>query len=161
MTDKNREFAELCGVNPTKVENAIVFPGTMDKWPDFAADPRLVLREMMKREDWWKFILSIWDDYPTIEESTHRFFTNYIIDTTGLLRDKAIEWMKGRGEMIECLKRADAALAEQGWNWDWEQMKLIQKVVERTTGEQMSLEQVDAVLSFLSSQRVLKEAAHD
>ena len=60
--------------------------------PDYAADPRLVLREMMKREDYKRFLGSIrvdlnYDDVPYIE-------IFYIMDTTGELRDRAIEWLE-------------------------------------------------------------------
>ena len=60
--------------------------------PDYAADPRLGLREMMKREDYKRFLGSIrvdlnYDDVPYIE-------IFYIMDTTGELRDRAIEWLE-------------------------------------------------------------------
>ena len=63
--------------------------------PDYAADPRLVLREMRKREDWRKFCMTIGDiglnDWPLIK-------SGYVMDTTGKLTDLAIKWLKEKEE---------------------------------------------------------------
>jgi len=69
--------------------------------PDYAADPRLVLKEMMKREDWPRFLDSIdgmHNCYDYGQEIVWRDWieVKYLLDTTGKLRDKAIEWLKGR-----------------------------------------------------------------
>ena len=63
--------------------------------------PRIVLKEMMKREDWWTFIevygdLQRWSNDIGGWEKTDLIPIDLILDTTGLLRDKAIEWLKGR-----------------------------------------------------------------
>ena len=58
--------------------------------PDYAADPRLVLREMEKREDWKNFTTYLMNRI----DFTYPLFENYILDTTGKLRDLAIEWLK-------------------------------------------------------------------
>jgi hypothetical protein len=70
-----------------------------DRNPDFCGDPRLVLREMMKREDWLKFmyymhnqVLEKHDGYDPLA-----YYTNdYLLDTTGLLALVGIEWMEGK-----------------------------------------------------------------
>lgn len=66
--------------------------------PDFAADPRLVLREMIKREDWDLFLPEIghcqrWKEKDTIY-TYDLIRIDYMTDTTGLLRDRAIEFME-------------------------------------------------------------------
>ena len=53
--------------------------------PDFISDPRLVLREMMKREDWELF--------PCVSGDRH-IDVDYILDTTGLLVKAGIEWLE-------------------------------------------------------------------
>jgi len=55
-----------------------------DELPDYAADPRLVLREMMKRKEWIEFRWFIDDCWVDL----------IVLDTTGKLRDLAIEWLK-------------------------------------------------------------------
>ena len=94
--DLNREFARLVGLcwheYDTETLNCIHCEKVM--WrkdsnnPDYAADPRLVLREMMKREDWHKFIGRIEDSRPSW------FVENYILNLTGKLRDAAIEFLR-------------------------------------------------------------------
>ena len=59
------------------------------KNPDYAADPRLVLRGMMAtkyRDDFYRKCLS--GLYPS------DLVERYILDTTGLLRDAAIKFLK-------------------------------------------------------------------
>ena len=110
--DKNRELHELLGLcwhaeaaewedaRPTclcgmtflheqYLENHIINAN-----PDYTTDAGKVqlLREMVKRDDFTRFLGSIridlnYDDVPYIE-------ILYIIDTTGKLRDMAIEWLK-------------------------------------------------------------------
>ncbi|MFH1448101.1 MAG: hypothetical protein ABIG39_04520 [Candidatus Micrarchaeota archaeon] len=85
----------LCGY---EVETQIRLLGKhiRENNPDYASDPRLVLREMMKREDFRLFMARLmyygdtagaidWDEDITID---------LILDTTGKLRDMAIEWLK-------------------------------------------------------------------
>ena len=93
--DKNRELHELLGLE-WKIK--WIFTGAAYEErsskdnPDYAADPRLVLREMMKREDWLDFRLLMnrysYDHLTCIE-------IELILDPTGKLRDMAIEWLKG------------------------------------------------------------------
>ena len=64
--------------------------------PDYAADPRLVLREMMKRDDFDRFIsninaFSLDEDNDLINNAVP---VDLIMDTTGKLADIAIEWLK-------------------------------------------------------------------
>ena len=71
--------------------------------PDYAADPRLLLREMMKRDDWPRFLDSIGgfhsafageDGLPSSIKWIDSIPLDYILDTTGKLRDLAIEWLQ-------------------------------------------------------------------
>ena len=112
--DKNRELHELLGHDWHLIIYHAESPNIIEYWscscdktftdyylmkehlkknnPDYAADPRIVLREMRKREDWRKFCMTIGDiglnDWPLIK-------VGYVMDTTGKLRDMAIEWLKG------------------------------------------------------------------
>jgi len=106
--DKNREFHELLGLcwhelNPSGVG----FLCTCGRWfeyedidnihmrchnPDYAADPRLVLREMQKKGS------DLYDDFldslaPELEHYGY-IEAYYILDTTGKLRDAAIKFMR-------------------------------------------------------------------
>lgn len=63
--------------------------------PDYAADPRLVLREMEKRGDWPKFLSGSGLYWYTTRRGGMAFIAlEIIMDTTGKLRDIAIEWLK-------------------------------------------------------------------
>ena len=70
---------------------------------DYAADPRLVLREMAKRKDWDHFFENVLVNHthlsvnsiPVDSSIQLMLFPLYlIIDTTGKLRDIAISWLK-------------------------------------------------------------------
>ena len=67
--------------------------------PDFISDPRLVLREMMKRKDFLEFsrdkLDCPWEDDRVYWNYVH---TDYILDTTGLLAMAAIEWLEKEEE---------------------------------------------------------------
>jgi hypothetical protein len=65
--------------------------------PNFCADPRLVLEVMKKTGMLDQFILSLLDEYTSFEQIPH-FLRYYILDTTGLLALKAIEWMEKQTE---------------------------------------------------------------
>ena len=103
--DKNRELHELLGLCWHEIVaidriNYVCSCGKVykidDKYacvnPDYAADPRLVLREMMKREDWFEFVNEI--GQMEQNEGSDMIYLIYILDTTGKLRDLAIEWLK-------------------------------------------------------------------
>jgi len=73
--------------------------------PDYASDPRLVLREIEKKGNLGRFILWIWCDSGMVvynEKWTELGILGILvlvikliaIDTTGKLRDLAIEWLK-------------------------------------------------------------------
>jgi len=114
--DQNQKFAEMVGVEVDNICDGnlltdecltISEPECLDCskrkpiYPDYAADPRLVLREMMKRKDWPRFLDSIdgmHNCYDYGQEIVWRDWieVKYLLDTTGKLRDKAIEWLKGR-----------------------------------------------------------------
>jgi hypothetical protein len=82
----------------TKCGYRLGYTETTDQ-PDYVADPRLVLREMQKREDWIDFCESnrwIWANYMAIK-------IDVILDTTGKLARLALDWLKsgedgGRGQ---------------------------------------------------------------
>jgi len=78
---KNRELHELLGLRWYEWDNTVGF--THIDNPDYAADPRLVLREMAKRAD-FKLFMDLDDDIPI----------EYVLDSTGKLRDMAIEYLK-------------------------------------------------------------------
>jgi hypothetical protein len=131
--DKNRELAELLGMDTVPIlikewgyyhNNQLYYssidpedgtvPTTRTSYPtipDFAADPRLVLREMMKRTVWPEFRDTVgWHHAHAIIRSLQADVLDkeitisgvdtihiwYILNTTGLLRDKAIEFLKER-----------------------------------------------------------------
>lgn len=85
-TCKNRRLTELLGIEPT-----YSLPNECGKiiYPDFAADPRLVLRAMIEREDWDKFWQKLF-----MEQGTHPNFWVYYILNPAVLRDKAIEFLE-------------------------------------------------------------------
>jgi len=60
--------------------------------PDYASDPRLVLREMMKREDFDRFVgfVNGCNGY-----ALDLIPVDIILNTTGKLRDMTIERLKG------------------------------------------------------------------
>jgi hypothetical protein len=111
MDPRNKKFAELCGIfwHEPKTQRNINLGWKCSCGehncrfvnPDYISDPRLVLNEMVKRPDW-----RIGDSSGFISQigipSLHgvRLFDNvkieYILDTTGLLLDKGIEFMEER-----------------------------------------------------------------
>jgi hypothetical protein len=96
-TEINRKFAELAGI-PSRFA-----PFT---YPDFCADPRLVLEVMMRREDWQKFgklylmFASFTTEDPLEENYNFAISTKEMMDTTGLLALKGIEWMEKNNASI-------------------------------------------------------------
>ena len=112
---KNREFHEFFHRDVTNYDSGDVhkclcgkkyymsdagtkaFEEHLNNVPDYAADPRLVLREMMKREDWDRFVEYIYHKQPSdinrLSPYAELVF-NYIPDTTGKLRDVGIEFMR-------------------------------------------------------------------
>jgi len=91
--DMNKRFAELAGVS-CHVWETKGMDGKMysHRQPNYAAEIREVLKVMRAREDWSLFAPTVgrWDG------STAEYFVrdDYILDTTGKLRDAAIEWME-------------------------------------------------------------------
>ena len=100
--DKNRELHELLGLEwkeewQLKDANGEVVLIPREDNPDYTDDPRLVLREMKKREDFHRFVakinaFSLDEDDALIDNAIP---VDLILDTTGKLRDLAIEWLKG------------------------------------------------------------------
>jgi len=95
----NQRFAKLCGIPCHSWETKGIDGKTyVHTDPDFCADPRLVLREMMKREDWKNFHRTlvgamIWDE----EREIYGIFAiavDYILDETGLLCKAACDFME-------------------------------------------------------------------
>ena len=69
-----------------------LYRGEQDENPDYKADPRLVIREMEKRNDFDAFCKTIGirsHGGPFYVEST------YIMDDTGKLATLARDWLKG------------------------------------------------------------------
>jgi len=121
--NKNQEFHELLGycwheIDGTcvyhritkvsvvwckKCKHSISINNNTTINPDYAADPRLVLREMIRINKWYEFWA--WDfdkDYPPDDfggvimcgEQFLSRIEDYILDTTGKLRDLADNWLK-------------------------------------------------------------------
>ena len=112
--DKNREFAELVEIPWHEEISVAIFCGEdrfrcscgafYDKRqqlldhveksnPGLTADPRLVLREMMKREDWPEFITAL-SGINTCINGHYFIRVDLILDTTGKLRDNVIEFLR-------------------------------------------------------------------
>ena len=123
--DPNREFAELVGLcrhenDPPPIytmEYGIVLvckcgfktqslielnKHIKESNPNYASDPRLVLREMVKREDFPLFMARLMYMGDSVEgiDWDHNIDIDYILDanfeleTTGKIRDEAIEFLK-------------------------------------------------------------------
>jgi len=113
--DPNREFHELIGGkcwhghdsdNPDFMETCpkynLIYYGDQETTPDYAADPRLVLREMAKREDFPLFMARLMyvDDNVEGIDWDHNIDIGYFIDsngeleTTGKLVKDAIKFLK-------------------------------------------------------------------
>ena len=100
MTDPNQRFAELAGLCwHEQVDNQTLKckhcgQSMLFQWqgnPDFT-DAREVLKVMRVRENWIEFSEHLFpgtDPQTEIEAACY-----YILDTTGKLRDAAIEWME-------------------------------------------------------------------
>jgi hypothetical protein len=93
VSDLNRRFAELCGIRAIKI-NCNLDNTFTRKYPDFISDPRLVIREMVKRSDWAKFIMAV----GTVQEVGIGRMQYYVdikyILVPGLLAKAAIEWLE-------------------------------------------------------------------
>ena len=90
MTDLNRRFAGLCGIRwkGPRWENGFNY----DDNPNFISDPRLVLREMIKRKDFYEFMETVGRVEAEFECNTLYYIDiAYINDTTGLLVKAALE----------------------------------------------------------------------
>ena len=113
-TEINKRLAELLGIcwheplfpNSHICEHCgLVFEEDMAGYnPDFCRDPRLVLREMMRRSDWdlvinerdicFGNIIGGWVKIG--KKYSHWVHTNYILDETGLLAMKAITFLEAK-----------------------------------------------------------------
>ena len=104
--DKNKVLHDLLGLPP---QGHDVQGETCDHyyetWPDYAKNPILVLREMMKQKSWTQFAEVIGMVYwTTLNDVRKEYITNiphYTVDVelisdtiTGKLRDMAIQWLK-------------------------------------------------------------------
>ena len=98
--ENNKIFAELVGIKPIRIHGLNMYSEEIDRYeyPDYAADPRLVLREMMKRDDWNDFYKWASDHKQILDynsQGTVFIRLRYILDTTeGLLVKAGIEWME-------------------------------------------------------------------
>jgi hypothetical protein len=70
--------------------------------PDFTSDPGKIelLRLMMKREDWSKFLFTINKVAGITVWGQNFIFVRYITDTTGLLAQAAVEWLTAQKEGV-------------------------------------------------------------
>jgi hypothetical protein len=112
MKETNKRFAELAGIcwHELKFNNdldicARCSCGKEFRWlpfayeheitanPNFCPNPLLVLEVMLKRADWPKFISWLFDEYVAFEQVPF-WIERYILDKTGKLAIKAIEWME-------------------------------------------------------------------
>ena len=70
-------------------------------WTDFIAHPTLVLKEMLKREDWPRFLDSV-GHFDFFYHEHQLIVVDYILDTTeGSLAKAAIEWLEKQEEVKE------------------------------------------------------------
>lgn len=104
----NKRLAELVGIpwnepweELDECTGKVEICGKYDN-PDFCADPRLVLREMMKREDWRLFsmVKGFWNvhRHPVATPTYTDAYLNVddILDTTGKLALAAIAYLEGK-----------------------------------------------------------------
>jgi len=70
-------------------------------YPNYKADPRLVIEAMMERKDWPLFLDYVGGDYyppaDPLAGNISLIDCNLILDKTGKLRDAAIEWLEVKG----------------------------------------------------------------
>jgi hypothetical protein len=99
--NKNERFTELAGIEPDIYDYEDLYGNVLQgEWfPDYT-DAREVLKVMLKRKDYPDFInkVGFYDppDYSVGLIETIVIGADLIIDTTGKLRDLAIEWMEVR-----------------------------------------------------------------
>ena len=89
MTNINRRLHELLGGTWDTHEG---WYGNFNKNPDYCADPRLVLKAMMEREDYPYFSERI--GWYIQREEGRLIYTYLIMDTTGKLAQLAIKWLE-------------------------------------------------------------------
>jgi len=101
--NKNRELCELLGIcRHVGKEDMPEMCSICNQWfrenPDFTTDAEKVrlLRILRNGDDWHKF--AKFCGFDEIQANS-LFRIDYILDTTGLLRDKALEFLKGRKEV--------------------------------------------------------------
>ena len=96
---RNRELHNLLGLPP---QGHDVQGETCDHyyetWPDYLKNPWLVLKEMMKREDCFRFLDSLFPTWTHSRDAVSAHLVDYILDTTGLLAMRAIEWLEKQTE---------------------------------------------------------------
>jgi len=61
--------------------------------PNYCSDPRLVLEVMRNRDDWLDFIQSVYDENRPLWSGLLDY-TDLVMDKTGQLALRAIEWME-------------------------------------------------------------------
>lgn len=113
--DLNQRFAELMGIDEgdfcicglNKEAHRFETHSFVGRdIPDFVSDPRLVLREMMKRDDYNQFLIEKIFKYGWTARMTIELF----LDTTGLLVKAAIKFLEkgeGKGEGMTDDRKAD------------------------------------------------------
>lgn len=94
--DKNRELHEALGLKWHEHDGSDTCHGTLHckgNNPDYASDPRLVLREMKKLKLWLGFLGHL-DDLGYYDKLTE--IPELFMDETGYLRDMAIEYLRSK-----------------------------------------------------------------
>jgi hypothetical protein len=107
MKDINRELAERLGIPRHRTGKAgycevCGHHSCFEKNPDFTTDSGKIelLRLMMKREDWSKFLFTINKVAGITVWGQNFIFVRYITDTTGLLAQAAVEWLTAQKEGV-------------------------------------------------------------
>jgi hypothetical protein len=99
--DLNKRFAQLTGIPWNESGAWIRGEDGFKHWeltfpnPDFAADPREVLKVMGARKDWLAFHRTLFKGIP-LGSILKLIPIDLILDTTGLLRDAAITLIERR-----------------------------------------------------------------
>lgn len=80
-----------CSCGKTFSHASEAFEHTSKSNPDYVADPRLVIREMMKREDWENFLNQGIQKQKWLRDDD---WIELFMDTTGKLAQLALDWIK-------------------------------------------------------------------
>ena len=98
--DKNRELCELLWIPWHEHNTDCMYSPCYKSNPDFTTDAGkvMLLRTLRDRGDWHDFAKSCGVDEI---RANSMFRIDYILDTAGQLRDRAIDFLKGRDDEIQ------------------------------------------------------------